>query len=71
MVFHSVLFRIIIYFVCFMLSRYEPSEMLINVFETIDKIRSTLLAHKCSPQTLQVQTTGKQVPHAFCISNLY
>lgn len=47
-----------------MLSRYEPSEMLISIFETVDKIRSTMLAHKCSPQTLQVQTTVKQVPHA-------
>lgn len=43
------------------LSRFEPSEMLLNVFETVDKIRSTLLAHKCSPQMLQVQTAVKQV----------
>lgn len=35
--------------------------MLLNVFETVDKIRSALLAHKCSPQMLQVQTAVKQV----------
>eukprot|EP00066_Takifugu_rubripes_P013620 XP_011602886.1 PREDICTED: probable E3 ubiquitin-protein ligase HERC1 isoform X2 [Takifugu rubripes] len=40
--------------------RHEPSEMLLNVFETVDKIRSALLAHKCSPQMLQVQTAVKQ-----------
>lgn len=42
--------------------RYEPSEMLLNVYETVYKIRSTLLAHKNSPRTSQVQTAPKQVP---------
>lgn len=47
------------------MSRYEPSERLLNVFDTVGKIRSTLLAHKCSPQTLQVQTAVKQVPNCY------
>ncbi|KAM8827696.1 putative E3 ubiquitin-protein ligase HERC1 isoform 4-T4 [Spinachia spinachia] len=40
--------------------RYEPCEMLLNVYETVDKIRSTLLAHKNSPRMTQVQTAVKQ-----------
>ncbi|KAL6096756.1 uncharacterized protein ACO6RY_06004 [Pungitius sinensis] len=40
--------------------RYEPCEMLLNVYETVDKIRSTLLAHKNSPRITQVQTAVKQ-----------
>ncbi|TKS84344.1 putative E3 ubiquitin-protein ligase HERC1 [Collichthys lucidus] len=40
--------------------RYEPCEMLLNVYEMVYKIRSTLLAHKNSPRTSQVQTAAKQ-----------
>ncbi|XP_068430797.1 probable E3 ubiquitin-protein ligase HERC1 isoform X3 [Clinocottus analis] len=40
--------------------RYEPCEMLLNVYETVYKIRSTLLAHKNSPRITQVQTAVKQ-----------
>ncbi|XP_038590219.1 probable E3 ubiquitin-protein ligase HERC1 isoform X7 [Micropterus salmoides] len=40
--------------------RYEPCEMLLDVYETVYKIRSTLLAHKNCPRTSQVQTTAKQ-----------
>lgn len=36
--------------------------MLLNVYETVYKIRSTLLAHKNSPRTSQVQPAAKQVP---------
>lgn len=42
--------------------RYEPCEMLLDVYETVYKIRSTLLAHKNSPRTSQVQAAAKQVP---------
>ncbi|CAJ1070719.1 probable E3 ubiquitin-protein ligase HERC1 isoform X5 [Xyrichtys novacula] len=40
--------------------RYEPSEMLLDLYETVYKIRSTLLAHKNSPRMSQVQTAAKQ-----------
>ncbi|XP_042364651.1 probable E3 ubiquitin-protein ligase HERC1 isoform X4 [Plectropomus leopardus] len=40
--------------------RYEPCEMLLDVYETVYKIRSTLLAHKNSPRMSQVQTAVKQ-----------
>ncbi|XP_067431218.1 probable E3 ubiquitin-protein ligase HERC1 isoform X7 [Thunnus thynnus] len=40
--------------------RYEPCEMLLDVYETVYKIRSTLLAHKNSPKTSQVQASAKQ-----------
>ena len=42
--------------------RYEPCEMLLDVYETVYKIRSTLLAHKNSLRTSQVQAAAKQVP---------
>uniref|UniRef100_A0A8C2X9J9 HECT-type E3 ubiquitin transferase n=1 Tax=Cyclopterus lumpus TaxID=8103 RepID=A0A8C2X9J9_CYCLU len=42
--------------------RYEPCEMLLDVYETVYKIRSTLLANKNSPRITQVQTAVKQVP---------
>uniref|UniRef100_A0A8C9YMF6 HECT-type E3 ubiquitin transferase n=1 Tax=Sander lucioperca TaxID=283035 RepID=A0A8C9YMF6_SANLU len=42
--------------------RYEPCEMLLDVYEAVYKIRSTLLAHKNSPRMSQVQTAVKQVP---------
>uniref|UniRef100_A0A671VH49 HECT-type E3 ubiquitin transferase n=1 Tax=Sparus aurata TaxID=8175 RepID=A0A671VH49_SPAAU len=41
--------------------RYEPCEMLLDVYETVYKIRSTLLAHKNSPRTSQVQNAAKQL----------
>ena len=44
------------------LDRYDPCEMLLNVYETVYKIRSSLLAHKNSPKMSQVQTAAKQVP---------
>nr|XP_033501997.1 probable E3 ubiquitin-protein ligase HERC1 isoform X9 [Epinephelus lanceolatus] len=40
--------------------RYEPCEMLLDVYETVYKIRSTLLAHKNSPRIPQAQTAVKQ-----------
>ncbi|XP_053195611.1 probable E3 ubiquitin-protein ligase HERC1 [Scomber japonicus] len=40
--------------------RYEPCELLLDVYETVYKIRSTLLAHKNSPKTSQVQAAAKQ-----------
>ncbi|XP_078128363.1 putative E3 ubiquitin-protein ligase HERC1 isoform X2 [Sander vitreus] len=40
--------------------RYEPCEMLLDVYEAVYKIRSTLLAHKNSPRMSQVQTAVKQ-----------
>ncbi|XP_034457870.1 probable E3 ubiquitin-protein ligase HERC1 isoform X1 [Hippoglossus hippoglossus] len=40
--------------------RYEPCEMLLDVYETVYKIRSTLLAHKNSLRTSQVQAAAKQ-----------
>ncbi|XP_074474894.1 putative E3 ubiquitin-protein ligase HERC1 isoform X1 [Sebastes fasciatus] len=40
--------------------RCEPCEMLLDVYETVYKIRSTLLAHKNSPRMSQVQTAVKQ-----------
>ncbi|XP_034402246.1 probable E3 ubiquitin-protein ligase HERC1 isoform X2 [Cyclopterus lumpus] len=40
--------------------RYEPCEMLLDVYETVYKIRSTLLANKNSPRITQVQTAVKQ-----------
>ncbi|KAI3361765.1 hypothetical protein L3Q82_002108 [Scortum barcoo] len=40
--------------------RYEPCEMLLDVYETVYKIRSTLLAHKNCPRASQVQTAAKQ-----------
>lgn len=36
--------------------------MLLDVYETVYKIRITLLAHKNSPRTSQVQAAAKQVP---------
>ncbi|KAM3600471.1 uncharacterized protein V6R79_024041 [Siganus canaliculatus] len=44
--------------------RYEPCEMLLDVYETVYKIRSSLLAHKNSPKTSQVDTTAKQSPQS-------
>ncbi|XP_033952277.1 probable E3 ubiquitin-protein ligase HERC1 isoform X3 [Pseudochaenichthys georgianus] len=40
--------------------KYDPCEMLLNVYETVYKIRSSLLAHKNSPKMSQVQTAAKQ-----------
>ncbi|XP_065821674.1 probable E3 ubiquitin-protein ligase HERC1 isoform X4 [Labrus bergylta] len=40
--------------------RYEPSETLLDLYETVYKIRSTLLAYKNSPRMSQVQTAAKQ-----------
>ncbi|XP_032396191.1 probable E3 ubiquitin-protein ligase HERC1 isoform X3 [Etheostoma spectabile] len=40
--------------------RYEPCEMLLDVYEAVYKIRSTLLAHKNLPRMSQVQTAVKQ-----------
>ncbi|XP_026152678.1 probable E3 ubiquitin-protein ligase HERC1 isoform X2 [Mastacembelus armatus] len=40
--------------------KYEPCEMLLDVYETVYKIRSTLLAHKNSPRTSQVQAAAKE-----------
>ncbi|XP_041666433.1 probable E3 ubiquitin-protein ligase HERC1 isoform X2 [Cheilinus undulatus] len=40
--------------------RYEPSETLLDLYEMVYKIRSTLLAHKNSPRMSQVQTAAKQ-----------
>ncbi|XP_078812489.1 putative E3 ubiquitin-protein ligase HERC1 isoform X5 [Oryzias latipes] len=40
--------------------RYEPSDMLLDVYETVCKIRSTLLAFKNSPKISQVQAATKQ-----------
>uniref|UniRef100_A0A7N6BG99 HECT-type E3 ubiquitin transferase n=1 Tax=Anabas testudineus TaxID=64144 RepID=A0A7N6BG99_ANATE len=40
--------------------RYEPSEMLLDVYETVYKVRTTLLALKNSPRTSQVQPSAKQ-----------
>ncbi|KAM9841857.1 putative E3 ubiquitin-protein ligase HERC1 [Aulostomus maculatus] len=40
--------------------RYEPCDMLLDVYETVYKIRTTLLAHKNSPRTSQVQAAAKQ-----------
>ncbi|XP_034565879.1 probable E3 ubiquitin-protein ligase HERC1 isoform X2 [Notolabrus celidotus] len=40
--------------------RYEPSETLLDLYETVYKIRSTLLAHKNSPRMSQVPTAAKQ-----------
>uniref|UniRef100_A0A672ZRT2 HECT-type E3 ubiquitin transferase n=1 Tax=Sphaeramia orbicularis TaxID=375764 RepID=A0A672ZRT2_9TELE len=42
--------------------RYEPSEMLLNAYETVYKIRSTLLAYKNTPRTSQMHAAAKQVP---------
>ncbi|XP_026209989.1 probable E3 ubiquitin-protein ligase HERC1 isoform X9 [Anabas testudineus] len=39
---------------------YEPSEMLLDVYETVYKVRTTLLALKNSPRTSQVQPSAKQ-----------
>lgn len=44
-----------------LLNRYEPSEKLLDVYETVYKIRTTLLAHKNSTRTSQVQAAAKQV----------
>ncbi|XP_056259324.1 probable E3 ubiquitin-protein ligase HERC1 isoform X6 [Seriola aureovittata] len=40
--------------------RYDPCEKLLDVYETVYKIRSTLLAHKNSTRTSQVQAAAKQ-----------
>ncbi|XP_061657060.1 probable E3 ubiquitin-protein ligase HERC1 isoform X5 [Syngnathoides biaculeatus] len=40
--------------------RYEPCEMLLDIFESVYKIRISLLAHKNSPRTSQVLATAKQ-----------
>ncbi|XP_058472668.1 probable E3 ubiquitin-protein ligase HERC1 [Solea solea] len=40
--------------------RYEPCEMLVDVYETVYKIKSTLLAHKNSLKTSPVQAVTKQ-----------
>ncbi|XP_031715964.1 probable E3 ubiquitin-protein ligase HERC1 isoform X3 [Anarrhichthys ocellatus] len=44
--------------------RYEPCEMLLDVYETVHQIRSALLAHKNSPRITQVQTAVKQTTQA-------
>ncbi|KAF7670462.1 hypothetical protein LDENG_00124780 [Lucifuga dentata] len=44
---------------CFQ-DKYEPCEVLLDVYETVYKIRSALLAHKNSPNTSQVETAAKQ-----------
>lgn len=36
--------------------------MLLDVYETVYKVRTTLLALKNSPRTSQVQPSAKQVP---------
>ncbi|XP_029941533.1 probable E3 ubiquitin-protein ligase HERC1 [Salarias fasciatus] len=41
--------------------KYEQSEMLFDVYETVYKIRSTLLALKNSPRVSQVEATTKQL----------
>ncbi|XP_023136650.2 probable E3 ubiquitin-protein ligase HERC1 isoform X3 [Amphiprion ocellaris] len=41
--------------------RYEPCEVLFDVYETVYKIRSTLLALKNSPRMSQVQAAAKQI----------
>ncbi|XP_013861909.1 probable E3 ubiquitin-protein ligase HERC1 isoform X4 [Austrofundulus limnaeus] len=40
--------------------KYEPCEMLIDVYETVYKIRSTLLALKNAPKMSQVQAASNQ-----------
>ncbi|KAK2888184.1 probable E3 ubiquitin-protein ligase HERC1 isoform X2 [Channa argus] len=40
--------------------RYEPCEKLLDVYETVYKVRSTLLAYKNFPRTSQVQASAKQ-----------
>ncbi|XP_068190129.1 probable E3 ubiquitin-protein ligase HERC1 isoform X2 [Antennarius striatus] len=42
--------------------RYEPCETLLDVYETVHKIRNALLALKNSPRTSQVQSSPKQSP---------
>lgn len=44
--------------------RYEPCERLIEVYETVYKIRSTLLSYKNTPKTSQVLSTVKQTPQS-------
>ncbi|XP_057674688.1 probable E3 ubiquitin-protein ligase HERC1 isoform X1 [Corythoichthys intestinalis] len=44
--------------------RYEPCEMLLDVFERVYKIRMSLLVHKNSPRTSQVLAAAKQSPGA-------
>ncbi|KAM8872529.1 putative E3 ubiquitin-protein ligase HERC1 isoform 2-T2 [Synchiropus picturatus] len=41
--------------------RYEPCDLLLDVFETVYKIRITLLANKNAPRTSQVQSAAKLV----------
>ncbi|XP_029024458.1 probable E3 ubiquitin-protein ligase HERC1 isoform X3 [Betta splendens] len=41
--------------------RYGPCEMLLDVYETVYKVRSTLLVLKNSPRTSQVQASAKQI----------
>lgn len=45
--------------------------MLIDVYETVYKIRSTLLAHKNSPRILQVQSAAKQVTCSYQLLHNY
>uniref|UniRef100_UPI0037E82BA5 probable E3 ubiquitin-protein ligase HERC1 n=1 Tax=Semicossyphus pulcher TaxID=241346 RepID=UPI0037E82BA5 len=40
--------------------RYEPGETLLDLYETVYKIRSTLLAHKNSPRMSQAPTAARQ-----------
>ncbi|KAM3873957.1 putative E3 ubiquitin-protein ligase HERC1 [Diretmus argenteus] len=44
--------------------KYEPCEMLIEIYETVYKIRSTLLAHKDSPGNSQAVAATKQSSQA-------
>ncbi|XP_051907348.1 probable E3 ubiquitin-protein ligase HERC1 isoform X3 [Hippocampus zosterae] len=41
-------------------ARYEPCKKLLDVFESVSKIRISLLAHKNSPRTSQVLAAAKQ-----------
>ncbi|CAB1352023.1 unnamed protein product [Coregonus sp. 'balchen'] len=42
--------------------KYEPCEMLIEIYEMVYKIRSALLAHKDSPANTQALANSKQSP---------
>uniref|UniRef100_UPI003AAEB7BA probable E3 ubiquitin-protein ligase HERC1 n=1 Tax=Centroberyx gerrardi TaxID=166262 RepID=UPI003AAEB7BA len=44
--------------------KYEPCEMLLEIYEMVYKIRSTLLAHKDSPGTSQALAATKQSSQA-------
>ncbi|XP_028274446.1 probable E3 ubiquitin-protein ligase HERC1 isoform X2 [Parambassis ranga] len=44
--------------------RYEPCEMLFDIYETVYKIRSALLALKNAPRISQVEAAAKQSPQS-------